>query len=160
MTTDPSQIKSLASNQLWYDRPATYWTEALPLGNGRLGVMVFGAADVEHIQFNEESLWSGYPRDHTNPDARQYLPKVREAVFAGQYDQADRLVRSMQGPYTQSYLPFGDVHLEFPGKTNPQEYRRWLDLDTAVHHTTYRLGDLRFARESFVSTQQYWIQHH
>ncbi len=83
---------------LWYDRPARFWVEALPLGNGRLGAMVFGGAAVEHLQFNEESLWSGYPRDHTNPTAQLYLPKVREAVFAGKYDQADQLVKQYAGP--------------------------------------------------------------
>ena len=104
------------SSVLWYNDPASYWTEALPLGNGRLGAMVFGGVAVEHLQFNEESLWSGYAHDHTNPDAQRHLPAVREAVFAGRYDEADRLVRQMQGPYTQSFLPFGDLYLDFaPG---------------------------------------------
>lgn len=136
---------------LWYDRPAKQWVEALPLGNGRLGAMVFGDVFKEHFQFNEETLWSGYPRDHTNPVAKLYLPKVREAVFAEKYDLADRLVKQMQGPYTQSYLPMGDLYLEFEQNGEPQAYRRWLDLDTAVHHMEYTLGDVRFAREAFIS---------
>ena len=136
---------------LWYDRPATYWTEALPLGNGRLGAMVFGGVSSEHLQFNEESLWSGYPRDHTNPAAQLYLPKVREAVFAGDYALADKLVKQMQGPYTQSYLPFGDLYLEFDHAAEPQKYRRSLDLDTATHTTTYRLGEALYSRQAFIS---------
>ncbi|MBC7255705.1 MAG: glycoside hydrolase family 95 protein, partial [Chloroflexi bacterium] len=150
MTTPPTADFSFGPNVLWYDRPARYWVEALPLGNGRLGAMVFGGTEVERVQFNEESLWSGYPRDHTNPTAKSYLPKVREAVFAGQYDLADRLAREMQGPYTQSYLPFGDVYLEFD-HTEVQGYRRWLDLDTAIHHTEYRVGEVRYTREVFIS---------
>lgn len=150
MTKPPTANAPFGPNVLWYDRPAHYWVEALPLGNGRLGAMVFGGTDVERVQFNEESLWSGYPRDHTNPAAKSYLPKVREAVFAGQYDLADRLAREMQGPYTQSYLPFGDVYLEF-GHTDVQGYRRWLDLDTATHHTEYHMGRAHYTREAFIS---------
>ncbi len=150
MATPSTGNAPLGPNVLWYDRPAHYWVEALPLGNGRLGAMIFGGTDRERVQFNEESLWSGYPRDHTNPTAPSYLPKVREAVFAGQYDLADRLVRGMQGPYTQSYLPFGDVYLDF-GHAEVQGYRRWLDLDTASHHVAYRLGEAHYTREAFIS---------
>ena len=136
---------------LWYNRPAKYWVEALPLGNGRLGAMIFGSYPIEHLQFNEESLWSGYPRDHSNAQAPSYLPKVREAVFAGKYDQADRLVQHMQGPYTQSFLPFGDLFIDFGEARDVQEYRRWLDLDSATHHTTFRQGEVRYTREGFIS---------
>ncbi len=135
----------------WYDRPARYWLEALPLGNGRLGAMVFGGASSEHLQFNEESLWSGYPRNHTNPLAKPYLPKVREAVFAGDYVLADELVKHMQGPYTEGYLPLGDLYLEFDHSTESQEYRRWLDLATAIHHTEYRLGEAHYSRQALIS---------
>jgi alpha-L-fucosidase 2 len=139
------------SNALWYDRPAKYWVEALPIGNGRLGAMVFGGGATEHLQFNEESLWSGYPRNHTNPLAKPYLPKVREAVFAGDYLQADQLVRHMQGPWNESYLPLGDLYLEFDHASEPQAYRRWLDLDTATHHTEYTVGETYYSRQAFVS---------
>ena len=99
-TLEAPPSPSIEPSILWYDRPATYWTEALPLGNGRLSAMVFGGVASEHLQFNEESLWSGYPRNHTNPAAQLYLPKVREAVFAGDYALADKLVKNMQDPYT------------------------------------------------------------
>lgn len=136
---------------LTYDRPAQYWVEALPLGNGRLGAMIFGGVTSEHVQFNEESLWSGFPRDHTNSVAKSYLSRVREAVMGGNYDQADRLVKNMQGPYTQSYLPMGDLYLEFNQAGEPQGYRRWLDLSTAIHHTEFSLGDARFTRQAWIS---------
>ena len=138
---------------LWYDRPARYWVEALPLGNGRLGAMFYGGASVEQIQFNEESLWSGYPRDHTNPQALPYLAQVREAVFSGQYEVADQLLKNMQGPYTQSYLPFGDLYLEFDsvGENAPEGFIRSLNLDTAVHLITYEVGGVKHEREAFIS---------
>ena len=138
-------------NLLWYNDHARYWTEALPLGNGRLGAMVFGGVQSEHVQFNEESLWSGFPHDHTNPDALRHLPEVRQAVFAGQYDRADRLVKQMQGPYTQSFLPCGDFYLEFEQTTAALDYRRQLELETAVHAVEYRLGETRYMRHAFVS---------
>ena len=90
-------------SSLWYDGHARYWTEALPLGNGRLGAMIFGDIQSEHVQFNEESLWSGFPCDHTNPDARRHLPDVRQAVFAGQYERADRIVIGKRGAVQEWY---------------------------------------------------------
>ena len=142
------------SSRLWYNRPAAYWVEALPLGNGRLGAMVFGGVASEHIQFNEESLWSGYPRDHTNPSAREVLPLVREALFAENYRLGDQLARKMQGPFTQSYLPFGDVHLDFETAGEAAEatdYCRWLDLDSATQHTEFSLRGVRYTRDTFIS---------
>lgn len=138
-------------HKLWYDRPASYWVESLPLGNGRLGAMVFGGVPIEHLQLNEESLWSGYPRDHDNPQARAYLTQVRQVVFAGDYALADQLTKYMQGPYNQSYLPMSDLYMEFDHPTEPEDYRRWLDLDTAIHHTEYRLGNIRYTRQAFIS---------
>jgi alpha-L-fucosidase 2 len=137
--------------RLWYDQPATYWLEALPLGNGRLGAMVFSGFTEEHVQFNEESLWSGYPYDHTNPSALAWLPKVREAVFAANYQDADALIRNMQGPFTQSYLPFGDLYLDFGAVREAQDYVRSLDLTTAMHVVEFQAGGGRYLRESFIS---------
>ncbi|MBK8050672.1 MAG: glycoside hydrolase family 95 protein [Anaerolineales bacterium] len=138
---------------LWYAEPARNWCEALPLGNGRLGAMVFGGAPRERIQFNEETLWSGFPRDHTNPDAIRHLPPVRDALFAGDYTLADKIARQMQGPFTQSFLPCGDLFLESDQDDgNTTGYRRWLDLDTAVHHVTYGVGVHHYRRECFISS--------
>ncbi|MCB0068264.1 MAG: glycoside hydrolase N-terminal domain-containing protein, partial [Caldilineaceae bacterium] len=82
---------------LWYSAPATTWVEALPVGNGRLGAMVFGGIAQERLQLNEDTLWSGGPRAGDNPAARDVLPAVRDAIFASRYEEADRLAKQMQG---------------------------------------------------------------
>src|SRR4051794_23023738 len=93
----PLAIYSQHSLKLWYEQPAKVWTEALPIGNGRLGAMIFGNASDELIQLNESSLWSGGPvATGVNPEARTYLPRVREAVFAGDYKKASDLSKNMQ----------------------------------------------------------------
>ncbi len=152
--------------KLWYTQPAAVWTEALPVGNGRIGAMVFGGVATERLQLNEDTLWSGHPKDCDNPAALQYLPLVREAVFAGDYARADELIRHMQGPFNQSYLPLGDLHLDFGApdcdpaqacKENPLHpfdpltYRRSLDLETALAETTYTAGGVTFTRQVFAS---------
>lgn len=136
---------------MWYDHPAKHWVEALPLGNGHLGAMVFGGIAKEHIQFNEKTLWSGYPYNHSNSSALDWLQKVRAAIFAENYELADELIKNMQGPFTQSYLPFGDLYLDFGPVGDSQNYIRSLDLNTAVHLTGYQSGEARFQRESFIS---------
>lgn len=151
MTTEFPHSFSPELSALWYDRPAQYWVEALPLGNGRLGTMVFGGTGVDHLQFNEESLWSGFPRDHTNPTAKAYLAELRKAVFEGNYTLADMMAKRMQGPYTESYLPLGDLYLEFDHAAEQQEYRRWLDLETAIHYTDYRVNEVDYSRQAFIS---------
>ena len=99
--------------RLWYEKPAATWVEALPIGNGRLGAMVFGDPLRERLALNEDTLWSGGPTSWNNPDAKAWLPKVREAVFAGRYAEADALTKKMQGPYNQSYQPLGDLLIDF-----------------------------------------------
>jgi alpha-L-fucosidase 2 len=139
--------------QLNYDRPAMRWTEALPVGNGRLGAMVFGDPLSEHLQLNEASLWSGAPREWNNPSAREILPQVRAAIFAGDFALAGKLCQKMQGPYNESYQPLGDLRLEFPAgdPAGPTNYRRSLDLDQAVATVRYRSGGATFTREVFSS---------
>ncbi len=139
--------------RLEYAQPADNWNEALPVGNGRLGAMVFGGVDVEHLALNEATLWSGAPRDTDNPRAKQVLPEVRAALLAGDYAKADLLCRQMQGPYTQSYQPLGDLRLFFErsGTAAPAGYRRALDLDTALATVTYGDGDAVFTRTVFSS---------
>jgi alpha-L-fucosidase 2 len=137
--------------RLWYDEPAAAWEAALPLGNGRLGAMVFGEPRRERIALNEDTLWSGGPRDWNNPGAKSWLPKVREAVFAGRYAEADALSKNMQGPYTQSYLPLGDLLLELEAPGEITGYRRELDLDRAVATTTFRAGGVTHTREAIAS---------
>lgn len=138
--------------ELWYDRPAVRWTDALPVGNGRLGAMVFGGVPRERLQLNEATLWSGGPRDWNNPGARDVLPQVREALFSGDFVRATALCRKMQGPYNQSYQPLGNLWLEFPqGEYETNGYRRALDLDRGVATVRYRVGDVTFTREVFSS---------
>jgi len=137
--------------QLHYDTPAVHWTEALPLGNGRLGAMVFGGIRRERLQLNEDTLWSGHPRDWNNPNAPAVLPRLREAALRGDFAEADRLARQMQGPFTQSYLPVGDLRLEMAHGETVAKYQRSLDLDRAVAVVRYQIGDLEYTRETFIS---------
>jgi alpha-L-fucosidase 2 len=138
---------------LKYTQSAGQWTEALPVGNGRLGAMVFGGITNEHLQLNEATLWSGAPRDWNNPGAKAILPQVRAAIFAGDYVKAGELCKKMQGPYNESYQPLGDLRITFPGSENiaSNSYERRLDLDRAVVTVRYRDGDATFTREMFSS---------
>jgi alpha-L-fucosidase 2 len=137
--------------RLWYEKPAATWVEALPLGNGRLGAMVFGDPLRERLALNEDTLWSGGPTSWNNPDARTWLPKVREAVFAGRYAEADALTKKMQGPYNQSYQPLGDLRIDFDVAGPVEGYRRELDLDRAIATTSFRAGGALHTREAFAS---------
>lgn len=119
-------------NKLWYDKKAKAWEEALPVGNGRLGAMVFGNLKTERIALNEDSLWSGYPKDLNNKDAGQYLDKIRKAVFSGDRAEAKRIANEdMHGHWSEAYLPFGDLIIEYRGKKG-HSYKRSLDISTGV----------------------------
>lgn len=137
---------------VWYRRPAASWLEATPIGNGHLGGMVFGGVEHERIGLNESSLWSGGPREGDNPHAREVLPKVREALFAGHYAQAEQLCKQMQGPWTESFMPMGDLLLDFDDAGKPVAgYLRSLDLTRAVVITRYEQDGATFTRETFAS---------
>jgi alpha-L-fucosidase 2 len=139
---------------LWYDKPANGWTEALPLGNGRLGAMIYGGDSTETIQFNEETLWSGQPHDYSHPGAYQYLDEIRTLLWAGKQDEATKLgnEKFMSQPFGQQcYLPFGSVLLNFPGHENATNYKRKLDLEDAVSTVIYEVDGVKFTREVFAS---------
>jgi alpha-L-fucosidase 2 len=142
---------------LWYDKPAAQWIDALPIGNGRLGAMVFGggedgAFNKELLQFNEDTLWSGQPRNGNNPDAKNHLAAIRNAVLQQQdYQLADQLCQKMQGLFAESYQPLGNLRLELTHTGPSKNYRRQLDLDTACTLTSYEVGGVQFKRETFVS---------
>ena len=139
---------------LWYDAPAKEWTEALPIGNGRFGGMVFGGIANDRIQLNEDTFWSGGPYESTNPDALEYLPQVRALIAGGKFREALGMAeRHLMGrPLNlQSLQPFGDLKLTFPGEENATDYRRELDLDTATVKVRYQIGDVTYAREYFSS---------
>jgi len=137
---------------LWYAQPAVQWEEALPVGNGRLGAMIFGGTDSERVQLNEDTLWSGGPRDWNNPQAADLLPEVRRLVLAGQYCAADALCQKMQGPFNQSYQPLGNLYLQCELEGNqPEQYFRALDLDRAVATTRFQQGGVTYERQVFAS---------
>lgn len=140
--------------RLWYSRPAEKWTEALSVGNGRLGAMVFGGIEEERLQFNEDTLWTGKPHDYSHPGAAKYLPVVRKLLFEGKQREAEALAMKhmMSVPLRQhAYQPFGDLHLHFSHADKPSDYHRELDLDTAVARVVYTVDGAKFTREVFSS---------
>ena len=137
--------------KLHYHMPAKIWTEALPVGNGRLGAMVFGGVENERIQLNEDTLWSGFPRDWNNPKAKELLPEIRRLIEQGRYIEADRMSKEMMGTYTQSYMPLGDLRLHFEHGGLYQGYRRELDMGQGLSLVEYQVGEVRYAREVFAS---------
>jgi len=138
---------------LTYDRPAAKWTEALPLGNGRIGAMEFGGTEDERLQINESTLWGGGPHNYTDPEAYGHLEEVRQLIFAGKVDEAQKLSATVMGQprLLMPYQPFCDVRLHFPGHGQAAEYRRELHLSEAIAETTYKIGSAAFRREVFVS---------
>jgi alpha-L-fucosidase 2 len=147
-----SRTQQIASHlTLWYRRPAQQWVEALPVGNGRLGAMVFGGVERERLQLNEDTLWTGGPRDWNNPNAPKALAEVRRLVAEGKYVEADHAAHGMQGPYTQSYAPLGDLVLTFEHGVQTRGYRRQLDLQSAIADVRYRIGNVDYLREVFSS---------
>lgn len=138
---------------LWYKQPARVWTEALPVGNGRLGAMVFGGVEKELLQLNESSLWTGGPiQNNINPESKNYLPLVREALFNKDYDKATALVKKMQGLFSESYLPMADLVIEqdFGGK-QPTNYKRSLSIKDALSTTIFTIDNVQYKREVFIS---------
>jgi alpha-L-fucosidase 2 len=139
---------------LWYQHPAQKWGDALPVGNGRLGGMVFGGIAKEHIQLNEDTIWNGKKRDRVNPEALKALPEVRRLLFAGKPREAEALEeKALMGiPNRQPpYQPLGDLNIEFSGQDNAVDYRRELNLATGIVRITYRIGDATCKREVFSS---------
>jgi alpha-L-fucosidase 2 len=139
---------------LWYRRPAAEWVEALPIGNGRLAGMVFGGVADERIQLNEDTFWSGGPYDPANPDALAALPQVRKLIADGDYKAATALIseKMMAKPLREMpYQPLGDLRLTFAGTADVEQYRRELDLDTAVARVAYTSAGARYTRETFSS---------
>ena len=113
---------------LGYRRPAAKWVEALPLGNGSLGAMAFGGIGTDRYQLNHDTLWSGGPRNWNNPGAKEALPEVRRAVAEGRYVDADRLAKKMMGPFTEAYMPLGDLIVTHDHGDVASEYGRALNL--------------------------------
>ncbi len=140
--------------KLWYNKPAQKWTEALPVGNGRLGAMVYGTVQTERLQLNEDTVWAGQPVERDRVGAYKYLPEARRLIFEGKYVKAQKIMqREFMGPrLIRSYQTLGDLRLRFSDNGQAADYRRQLDLDTATVSVTYRLGDATFTREVFSSS--------
>lgn len=139
---------------LWYTHPADKWENAMPVGNGRLGAMVFGRTDEEQIQLNEDTYWSGGPYSTVVKGSYKALPEVQKLIFAGEYQKAHTLFgRSLMGypVEQQKYQALANLVIKFPSKEKVSDYRHQLDLDTAIATTTYEKGGARYVREVFVS---------
>ena len=147
-----AQKQTNANLKLLYNKPATVWEEALPLGNGKTGAMVFGGIAKERFQLNDNTLWSGAPNPGNTPDGPSILPQVRQQVFEGNYDSATTIWRKMHGPYSARYLPMADLWLTGHSKdSSTSSYYRDLDLDNATSVVKYTIGGVTYRREAFIS---------
>ena len=142
-------------HKLWYSKPATKWLEALPVGNSHLGAMVFGGTDVEQIQLNEETFWSGSPHDNNSRASKKVLKDVRKLIFEGKEQEASALIDRyfFKGPHGQKYLSLGDLKLSFDYKSQsaPTNYRRELSLAEAVNTTSFDIDGVHYERNVFAS---------
>ena len=148
-----SEKKKNQDTVLWYDKPATDWYEALPIGNGTMGAMVYGSVSNETLQLNENTLYSGEPGDrHVDLDFTKSLPKVKELIKEGKLVEVEQIIGSQwMGRAQDCYQPFGHLYIDFDHGENIENYRRQLDLETAVCRTDYQIGDVSYQREVFAS---------
>ncbi|WP_338357790.1 glycoside hydrolase family 95 protein [Yeosuana marina] len=150
-------------NQLWYDEPATEWFEALPLGNGRLGAMVFGGVKEDHLQLNEESLWAGMPENPYPADVEKHYAKFQQLNLDGNYKEAYNYAMghlAISPTSIRSYEPLGDLFLQFDGQAEPETYRRDLNLENGISTTAYTINGKRYLKESFISAEYDVIVYH
>ena len=143
------------TERLWYDQPAKIWLEALPIGNGRLGGMVYGGTQVDEIQLNEDSFWSGGPHNNNSTTSAKYLEQVRNLIFSGKEQDAENLINQqfVKGPHGMKYLTLGSLKLTHSGiKTaGVKNYERELDLRTALSTVTFDYGGHHYRRTTFAS---------
>ncbi len=144
---------SAQQHKLWYDKPASHWLEALPVGNSHLGAMVYGGTQIEEIQLNEETFWSGSPHNNNSPEAKDYLQAVRDSIFAGKEEAAHAIIDQhfFKGPHGMKYLPLGSVKFELTGTGPVGSYRRELNLGTALNTTTFEMNGVSYERTVFAS---------
>ena len=139
---------------LWYEGPAGKWLEALPVGNGSLGGMVFGGISEEHIQLNTDTLWAGPPIPEDVVGARKYIDQARALIFEGKYSEAQKLVQGnvmAQRISPRSYQTLGDLKISFQHGDKASEYRRQLNISEALARTTFKIDGVKYTREVFSS---------
>lgn len=154
MILSQTSVPPSSESTLWYARPANDWNEALPLGNGRLGAMVFGGVDDELVQLNDDTFWGGKPHDYSRRVPEGVLGRVRKLLFAGKEKEATELAgREFMGspPFQAAYQPLGDLRLAFPKGASASDYRRRLDLRTGVHTVSFTRDGVAYRRTTFVS---------
>jgi alpha-L-fucosidase 2 len=141
--------------KLWYNQPSgTTWENALPIGNGRLGAMVYGNVEKEIIQLNEHTVWSGGPNRNDNPKALEALPEIRKMIFEGKHKEAEKLANKAiisKKSHGQMFQPVGNLELSFVGHESYQNYYRELDIEKAISKTTYEVDGVTYTRETFAS---------
>ncbi len=139
-------------HRLWYSKPAAHWLEALPVGNSKLGAMIYGGTEVEIIQLNEETFWSGAPHENNSKESLEHLPKVRRLIFEGREKEAHQLIEKhfIKGPHGMRYLPVGNILLNF-GHQQVENYERNLNLGNALASTSYIYKGIRYTRTVFAS---------
>lgn len=141
--------------KLWYKQPAgNTWENALPIGNGRLGAMIYGNVEKEIIQLNEHTVWSGSPNRNDNPLALEKLAEIRQLIFDGKHKEAEKLANQAiisKKSHGQKFEPVGNLNLIFEGHEKFTDYYRELDIERAAAKTTYKVGDVLYSRESFAS---------
>ncbi|WP_205500004.1 glycoside hydrolase family 95 protein [Rufibacter psychrotolerans] len=154
----PSFAQPSSPLRLWYDKPASHWNEALPLGNGRIGAMVFGNPAREQLQLNEETVWAGEPGNNLNLDLYPALPQIRQLIFDGKHKEAQALALQKvpraapaHNNYGMPYQPVGNLFLQFPGHDRFTHYTRDLDIGQAVASVSYQVNGVTFKREMFSS---------
>ncbi len=152
------QEKSAVHHKLWYNQPASNWNEALPIGNGRLGAMVYGVPQREHLQINEETVWAGEPGNNIPSEFKEQLPSIRKLIFEGKYKEAQEMATDIlprEVPeginYGMPYQTIGDIYLEFPGHDDFDNYYRDLDISKAIAHVNYNSNGVEYKREIFTS---------
>lgn len=140
--------------KLWYNKPAKIWEEALPIGNGRLGAMIYGGTQIETIQLNEETVWSGEPGNNVLPTIKDYLPEIRQLIFTGKYTEAQELANKYlprfageNNNYGMCYQTVGNLLIEFPEKSEVKDYYRELDIANSVARVTYKINGISYKRE-------------
>ena len=139
-------------HKLWYNKPASHWLEALPIGNSHLGAMIYGGTDTEEIQLNEETFWSGSPHDNNSAEAKDSLQAVRDSIFAGKEEAAHAIIDKnfFKGPHGMKYLPLGSVKLKL-GHVDVSNYKRELSLNNALNTTSYIYKGVKYERTVFAS---------